>query len=781
MKAELKKNSVNQIIKETNIFEEGDEVTEVGLIVKGRVRVQTEGVSLVLGSGNFLGLCDLPDKQHKVTYVADMNSVVYSFPSSDLNSTVQALIKANKDYAPLMVSTLSKYIRELFKILTELDSKAGSVSRFLKKAYQTYQEIGRQTGARTNTLRKIEDLAEWEEKSTAGLKKAEYYCACAELSSEIQKAYFGASVVISITHILEQVELVRGIQKKCREVAEYLQRLAQPLILDNQSLYGSILQQASFIQRAGGNISDATSLFDDVIDTINSLENILADRAGINLEVDHEFMEEAYFELLNGTGASAGGTTDADGEPGMEGETFVDIGELSGALEQILDYSEIEEEQAQKLRDDIDAFEALSDKFSTEDEVRNLRRSITKVYYDLYKMVFLRDFESAEETPVVIDLFLRYGFLSERLVSESIQEDLLSIDRTDSGIGSCAVYDMKEWLTMILEGKKEPSKSEFDLDYDANLREMKKNGQITAEEQQTMSKDLNAKFDYEIQNIFRANHRILFGQVSAFVPFLFTEGCGSSISRAYLSKDKINASVQKLLHIDYSAFYRESLYGKEGSPFVKEYIQEEVFPDILVFPCYGSKSVMWQELSGRRRNTPGRFLLPVFLEGEIDTEMVRLFGRFRWELCRTIQGASWNNVQLKSLTSEYCDFIQFYRKNRDLSEDKKEKLKMQIQKCRNNTREIFVLDYENWIKHEANGGMVLSKPVREILATYCPFVRETRDKISEMPMFRDAMARFNRERTKKTKEYDLRFKVWEKDALEIPPEIVHTKRFYTEF
>ena len=39
MKAELKKNSVNQIIKGTNIFEEGDEVTEIGLVVKGRVRV----------------------------------------------------------------------------------------------------------------------------------------------------------------------------------------------------------------------------------------------------------------------------------------------------------------------------------------------------------------------------------------------------------------------------------------------------------------------------------------------------------------------------------------------------------------------------------------------------------------------------------------------------------------------------------------------------------------------------------------------------------------------
>lgn len=784
MKAELKKNSVNQIIKGTNIFEEGDEITEIGLVVKGRIRVQAEGVNLVVGSGNFLGLCDLLDGVHHVTYMADTNSVVYAFPTSSLNGTIRALIKANKDYAPLMVSTLSKYIRELSKILNDLEAGAADTYHFLKQAYQSYLDIGKKNGAKTSPFRNIEDLDERDELVTVDFEKVEYYRACAELSPEIQKAYFGSSMIISVSHIMEQVALASTLIEQCRDTAEYLKALAQPLVLDARSLYISVLQQANMLQRAGDGVSEVTSLFDDIVDRINSVENLLNERAGVKLDVDHEFMEEAYFNLINGGSSAsnaAGGMADVDGELALVEEHFVSTDELLGSLDQILEYAALEDEKAVMLRHDIDEFEALSDKFSTDDSARALRRSIVKVYYELYKKVFLKDFASVEETPVVIDLFLRYGFLSERLVSENIQEELLLIDRTDSGIGSCAVYDMKEWLTLILKGKKEPSKSEFDLDYDANLRELRKTGQITVEQQQELAKDLNAKFDYEIQNIFKVNHRILFGQVSAFVPFLFTEGCGSSISRAYLSKDKINAAIQRLLHIDYSVFYRESLYTKEGSQFTKEYIQEEVFPDILVFPCYGSKSVMWQEISGRRRNSKGRFLLPVFLESELDTEMIRLFARFRWELCRTMQGSSWNNVQIKSLTSEYADFIQFYRKNRDLSEDKKEKLKMQIQKCRNNTREVFVVDYENWIRHEANGGLVLSKPVREILATYCPFTKEMRDKIAEQPMFREAMTRFNRERGKRLKEYDLKTRVWEKDGVEVPKEILNTIHFYTEF
>lgn len=772
MKVELKKNSLNQLPKDTIIFEEGDGITEIGLVVKGRVRIHAEGVNLVVGSGNFLGLCDLLDKTYNLTYTADTNLAVYSFPVTNLGTAVRGLIKANKDYAPLMVSTLSKYIRELSKILEELEESSGVTGKFIRDAYQRYLEIGKKTGARTTPIRTIEELKELEE-GNVNTELTEYYRACADLPAEVQKAYFGISATITIHHILEQVHLIRSLLNDCKKDAQYLKLLANPLVSDARSLYSSVVQQAVMLQRAGESISETSSLLDDVIDRTNSLENLLSKRASIELGVDHEAIEETYSNLLNGSAVSAGG--------GVSGEKAeVDISDLAGALDQILAYGGLEEEKEKVLRDNLEAFMALSDKYSTEEEVRNLRRSLIKVYYELYQNVFLKDYQSGEETPLVIDLFLRYGLLSELLVSEEIQKELVSLDRSDSGEGVCSVYDMKEWLTLVLDGKKEPSKSEFDMDYDESLRDMRKNGQITQEQQEEMADDLGAKFAYEIQNMFRTNHRILFGQITAFVPFLFTEGCSGSLSRSYLSKDKINASVQRLLNIDYSVFYRESLYGEEG-PFVKEYVQEEVFPDIIAMPVYGSKTVMWQELSGRRRNSKGRFLVPIFIEGDLDSEMTKLFGRFRWELCRTIQGSSWNNIQLKSLTSEYCDFIQFYRKNRELSDDKKEKLKLQIQKCRNNTREVFVLDYENWIRHESRGGLLLSKPVREILATYCPFTKEIREKIGEQPMFRDAMARFGRERAKRAKEYDLRFRVWEKDEVEIPPEVVATKRFYTEY
>ena len=67
----------------------------------------------------------------------------------------------------------------------------------------------------------------------------------------------------------------------------------------------------------------------------------------------------------------------------------------------------------------------MSDKMSTDDNARELRRNILKQYYPLYKAVYYKEYHSTEETPIEIDLFLRYGFLSETLLTEELLEELL--------------------------------------------------------------------------------------------------------------------------------------------------------------------------------------------------------------------------------------------------------------------------------------------------------------------------------------------------------------------
>ena len=777
MKAELKINSINQIIKGTEIYVQGEEISSLCLVVKGRVRIHAEGVNLVVGSGNFLGLCDLPLEIHQVTYEADTNAVVFAFAISDFSKTVRSIAKVNKDYSVLMVSTLSKYIRGLWSIYDGLKKMSSELYKFLLESHDKYLETASHTGVKVSPVKCVAELNEYTSDMVTDKEKIAYYISCCDIPSDVQKGFFGFNMTISLHHIKEQVEIINKLIAQCEECASYLKNLAKPLIKDDHSLYIGVWQLAMTMQHMQENTGDVMSLFDDIVDKVNNTENYLYEKCAIDLEIDHEFMEDAYYNLLNGTDNSA---EDDIAAFALTEETHTSVEELNGSLSFILEYSELDDEKTIDFNKYINDFMALKDKSSTEDDARTIRRGILKIYYDLYKAVFLKDYNSSEETPLIIDLFLRYGFISEKLLSQDLLEELISLDEYDSGTGSCKVYDMKEWLTEIITGRKEPSKSEFDLDFEENLRDMRKTGRITEEQQKQMMNDRMAKLDYEISNLFKTNHRLLTGQVSSFVPFLYTEGCTGSLHRCILTKDRINAAVQRLLKIDFSAFYRERLFKEGDEKFQKEYIVEEVFPDIIVFPSFGSNGIMWQELSGRRRNSKGRFLLPYFIDSDIDGVMIKLFGRFRWELCRTMQGSSWNNIQIKSLTSEYSDFIQFYRKNRELSDDKKEKLKMQIQKSRNNTREVFVIDYENWIKHEAQGGLCLSKPVRAIMATYCPFRTPVRESMAEQPLFREAMAAFIRERGKKKKEYDLKFKVWEKDGVKVPEEVIRTKEYYVD-
>ena len=158
---------------------------------------------------------------------------------------------------------------------------------------------------------------------------------------------------------------------------------------------------------------------------------------------------------------------------------------------------------------------------------------------------------------------------------------------------------------------------------------------------------------------------------------------------------------------------------------------------------------MWQEIEGKKRTTPARMMCSVFHMEELTQSLIHLTGEFRWEMCKRVQGGRWNDVSERSLTSEYCDYIQFYRKNHDLSVEAKEKLKHALAQGKNNYREVFVKDYQNWLKYESRGSFRLNKVAREILISYCPFPKPIRDDLSANPMYQNSMRRYEIQMTKK--------------------------------
>ena len=106
------------------------------------------------------------------------------------------------------------------------------------------------------------------------------------------------------------------------------------------------------------------------------------------------------------------------------------------------------------------------------------------------------------------------------------------------------------------------------------------------------------------------------------------------------------------------------------------------------------------------------------------------------------------------MTSEYFDYAQFYKKNRELTIQAKDRIKQQLVKAKNSFKNMFVQDYTEWVLYESNGSSRLNKVSREIIAAYCPFSVEYRNKLAQNPSYTAGIERYERIRRDKKKRAD---------------------------
>lgn len=453
---------------------------------------------------------------------------------------------------------------------------------------------------------------------------------------------------------------------------------------------------------------------------------------------------------------------------------------VNDILTKILEYSEIDKTTADEFRTDMETYQKMPDKHSIEDSARRLRVKITDIFYQLYELVFFKS-EKNTEVPVFVDLFLDYGLLDEQLVEKETIDKLLLYTKQKKQQGTIFVYTMREWLREIYRGRKEPSKNEFNVDYVQQLREFKKNQEFTLEQEREYLENVEEKVKYEIKNMFQINNRLTNGQITTFCPILKQEDITRDIDVMHMTASKINEAIERILSVDFSVFHREYMYDNRELGVHNLIIQKQVFPDVILMPNVGSNGSMWQEITGKKRDTPGRFIVSQLLIEDVYNTLLRLCGIFRWEMCKTMQGNHWNDVREKSLTSEYFDYVQFYKKNKELTEMMKSKMALQLKRCRNSYREMFVMDYMLWIKNESEGSIRLNKVARGIFATYCPFIKAIRKKLEAQPLYIEASTKFERKRLRKIKELTMKKTAIRNNYGKEPQELSDELYFYEEF
>ena len=451
--------------------------------------------------------------------------------------------------------------------------------------------------------------------------------------------------------------------------------------------------------------------------------------------------------------------------------------ELTDALSTILNFGNCEEELAERFISEVITYRSMPDKDSTQDSDRSFRNKMNNDFYKVYKAVFTASLER-DTMPPAVKLFLQFGFVDAKLAGAGNSAYLMSIVDSYQGEPERGVYTFYEWLLAIYEGDKEPSRNEFDLDYPAYLREQKNSGNISAAEEKHMLTSPIDRVYFELENVFPIVNKMTFGRISTFCPLLSAHNLAKPLPQSIVTPQKVFHTIEEIKRTDFSAYCRETVYTEESIGIVREFLQVEVLPDVILMPNAGIRGAMWQEIEGKRRTTPSRMMISVIELESIFQLMVRMTGEFRWEMCKRIQGAYWNNIAERSLTSEYTDYAQFYKRNHDLSPEAKEKIKLNLQKSKNSIKEMFIRDYATWIMYEGNGAPHLNKIARGILFTYCPFAAPLRQKLGSHPLYSNLIERYQMQINQKLHHLDMVCNKVEKGGFTVPEEVENQKAFY---
>ena len=770
----LKENGKNAVKKGESVFKKGEELKQIGIVLSGKVLMIGDCIRMVRPQGSYLALNDMNGEAYTASYLAVEDSVIYALPVTG-EDTLRNIIAKSIDYRAIMISSQFKYAVELSRIKSSLTDSAERLFAFAKKSYEEYLRYSKVFELPATAIGELDELQIYEGVQDINEYRVSYYEEGAKIPLSANKQYFSYSEEMVSFQVNEIISLVASMKEECAAVVEYNKNLLELIALrPRQNLFEHLCAKASEIKKKDDVPMDLLTLLSGIIEEVSfrhkELQKLVADLPA--------FDEAALKNRMGGIASAELLMEQKKSKEERDEEITRDAASLTNSMAQIIKYGAISDADENTLKTNVEYLVNAPDRLSVEDDVRKAKKAITPIVFRLYLTCYRRIKEGLIAPPKSVQLFMNFGFLDERLLDPEHLEFLCGIE-PEKNEGPCKVVTMMEWLDMIYEGKRDPSKSEFDEDYAENLRTLKKQGDITEKQLKVLLENMDKRVEYEIMNMQMRNSRTVYGHPSAYMPILYKEAIFGTLDKILVTKKRINESVQELLKIDYSAFYREVIYSNSSLKIINETVMKNVYPDIILLPLFGLSASMWQEIGSRNKGTPGRFCFPIMTNTNIDDMMVKMFGRFRWELCRCIQGMAWNDVKVRSLTSEYMDYIQFYRKNRDLSDEAREKLKLQIQKGRNNSREIFLIDYEIWIKSEANGSMKLNKVARELLATYCPFEKALRTKLSAQRPYEVAMARSIRNAQKKKQELELKMKAIQKTA-EVPEEIMNTYKLYAE-
>lgn len=750
-----------KVSKGKKFVQKGERIKSLYVLLQGSVRATYKTDSWDLEPGSVIGIVETLSEVYLCDYVATDDCVLYLYEYTEPENFA-AIFEEDKKYLSVFVMAAMRQTSFFLKRYEEHQKRAKAYYVFLMEMYQNYIRFCDEYGSKPHSFDRIEMAQPYVPQQSINQCISDFYGRMAGLSLKSVENIWGRDEQLGVGEILNGTGWMVKCLNYIEEIREYLLYQRELLVSEKEdNLYHRYYELIMKAAAMGKNIAPLQEAIQKIIEFARKLQ--LYDVQWLN-GIFEKY--ETYDFSKNVLGENALSESE-------DGEEYC----IKDFLGQILYYAEYDEEKAEAFKADINTLKNLTDVYSTADDVRMLRRRITRTFFELYTTVFKKSLEDGAISNV-IKMFLNFGFVDTELAGENITKSLNDMVERLFMCKADNVYTIYEWLLSIYRGENDPSRNEFDLDYPGYLNELKKTGKIRDAEAKELLKDKWKRVEFEIENMFMSNSRMTYGKLSSYCPVLCEYDVLNSVENMLVTAEKINEAINYIRSIDYSIFYRKVVFSDPDRDINMEMIQKEVLPNVILLPNTGSRAMMWQETAGIKRDTPARFMFPILTMSNITEMMIDVAGRYRWEICRKIQGVRWNDITDPSLTSEYNDYIQYYRKNHELSPEAKEKIKNTLYKSKNNYREVFVKDYQNWLNYEAKGSFRLNKVARELLFKYCPFSKNVRQVLRINPTYQETFNRFDIMNERCIRRLDVLYERYQKKGGEINRELQDNRDFY---
>lgn len=735
-------------IKQGNIiFEKGTPLSTLCLIEEGEVLLSMPVGEIILKAGDAIGFFDLLTGIHSYDYIAQTDVVVDFIPFKHLDHFCE-MLKNDTTIAQAFLLACNCHITHFWDTYTFAKYECDSLYSALMQFYKDYHLFCNQFDIVPKSLPGFEDVHPLSLDQDLENYIGHYY---KDMNQLFQQSSFPD--IFSLTGFISGF-LIRACQDMHMmidanlEMNEYITFLSTFFINEDRldfldmfsSLYGTAMQKRADLEPIGAAIS---KLFIRA-NGVSSIAGELYESRKLEFHAYQQRLEEDFekieAQLL---------------EKDQEEQTKLT---LQDSFLQILDFAQAPTSLRTRMLENLSAYKNEPDKTGSTPALLELRTNLTQDFFELYLRAFLFSMK-APIIPPVVKLFFYYGYLDETLCGYQNATDLLQKNMFFSATKD-NIYPFYDWLTLIFKGEKQPHKDEFDRDYPTYIKSLESDGTISGEEAEKRRNNPIEKVKFEIRNLMVNGMKMTSGHPATYCPVLSEHNFIKAPNACMLHPNYIDQALQKLLEIDFSAYHREIMFHDDMLGKTQHPIDKQVLPQFILMPCIGTRGALWQEIEGFNRQSPASMLLPIFCLTDLNLLILRLTGEFRWEMCKRMQGARWNDFTYPSLTSEYADYLQFYKNNNDLSPESKQKCKQQLIRVRNRYKESFLLDYMSWVTYESKGSTRLNKVTRQIFINYCPFPINVRNELMKNPMFAKPLERYQNHKNKElTRIHSVIFKV----------------------